>query len=90
MAYNFHTENNKVKLVTMYINVTQEVLFGNAVFAALMSGRKYDVISQNSDCSRENNVPTLVFRKKFLSKRNVVTEVNMEMIQLQKRLRDVG
>jgi hypothetical protein len=24
-----------------YENVTQKVLFGNAVFAALMSGRKY-------------------------------------------------
>jgi hypothetical protein len=26
-----------------------------------MPGRKYDVIPQNGDCSRESNVPTLVF-----------------------------
>jgi hypothetical protein len=29
-----------------------------------MSGRKYEVITQNGDCSRESNVPTLVFRNK--------------------------
>jgi ABC-type uncharacterized transport system auxiliary subunit len=29
-----------------------------------MSGRKYDAISQNGDCSKENNVRTLVFRNK--------------------------
>jgi hypothetical protein len=32
-----------------YEDVTQKVLFGNAVLAALMSGRKYDVIPQNGD-----------------------------------------
>jgi hypothetical protein len=47
-----------------YESVTQEVLFGNAVLAALMSGRKYDVIFQNGDCSRERNMRTLVFRNK--------------------------
>jgi hypothetical protein len=47
-----------------YESVTQKVLFGNAVFAALMFGRKYDVIPQNDDCSRESNVRTLVFRNK--------------------------
>jgi hypothetical protein len=29
-----------------YESVAQEALFGKAVLAALMSGRKYDVISQ--------------------------------------------
>jgi hypothetical protein len=48
-----------------YENVTQNVLFGNAVLAALMSARKYYVIPQNGDCSRENNVRALVFRSKF-------------------------
>jgi hypothetical protein len=37
--------------------MTQKVLFGNAVLAVLMSGRKYDVISQN--------VRTLFFPNKF-------------------------
>jgi hypothetical protein len=47
VAYNFQTGNNKIKLLTEYEDVTQEGLFGNAVLAALMSGRKYDVIPQN-------------------------------------------
>jgi hypothetical protein len=64
MAYNFQTGNNKIKLLTEYEDVTQKVLFGNAVLAALMSGIKYDVIPQNGDCSRESNVRTLVFRNK--------------------------
>jgi hypothetical protein len=42
-----------VKLLKKYESVTQKVLFGNAAAAALMSGRKYDVIPQNGDCSRE-------------------------------------
>jgi hypothetical protein len=41
VAYNFQTGNNKIKLITEYEGITQEVLFGNAVLAALMSGRKY-------------------------------------------------
>jgi hypothetical protein len=62
VAYNFQTGNNKIKLLMEYENVTQNVLFGNTVLAALMSGRKYDVIPQNGDCSRESNVCTSVFR----------------------------
>jgi hypothetical protein len=38
VAYNFQTGNNKIKLLTEYEDVTQKVLFGNAVLAALMSG----------------------------------------------------
>jgi hypothetical protein len=34
-----------------------------------MCGRKYDVIPQNGDCSRESNVRTLVFRNKSVIKR---------------------
>jgi hypothetical protein len=34
-----------------YEGVTQNVLFGNAVLAAMMRGRKYNVIPQNGDCS---------------------------------------
>jgi hypothetical protein len=64
VAYNFQTGNNKIKLLTEYEGVTQKVLFGNAALAALMSGRKYDVIPQNGDCSRESNVRTSVFRDK--------------------------
>jgi arsenate reductase-like glutaredoxin family protein len=47
-----------------YENITQKVLFDNAVFTTFMSGEKYDVIVQNINCSRENNVRTLVFRNK--------------------------
>jgi hypothetical protein len=64
VAYNFQTGNNNVKLLMEYEDVTQKVLFGNAVLAALMSGRKYNVIPENGDCSRESNVRTLVFRNK--------------------------
>jgi hypothetical protein len=64
MAYNFQTGINKTKPLKEYEIVTQKVLFGNAVLAALMSGRKYDVISRNGDCSRERNVRTLVMRNK--------------------------
>jgi hypothetical protein len=42
----FKPEKNKIKLLTEYEDVTQKVLFGNAVLVALMSGRKYDVIPQ--------------------------------------------
>jgi hypothetical protein len=61
VTYNFQTENNKIKLLTEYESVIQKVLFGNDVLAALMSGRKYDVIPRNGDCSKESNVRTLVF-----------------------------
>jgi hypothetical protein len=37
MAYNSQTGKNKIKLLTEYKNVTQNILFGNAVLAALMS-----------------------------------------------------
>jgi hypothetical protein len=51
VAYNFQTGNNKIKLLMEYENVTQNVLFSNAVLAALMSARKYNVMLQNGDCS---------------------------------------
>jgi hypothetical protein len=38
-----------------YEKVTQKMSLGNAVLAALMSGRKYDVIPQNGDSSRESH-----------------------------------
>jgi hypothetical protein len=41
VAYNFQTGSNKIKLLMEYEGVTQKVLFGNAVLAALLSGRKY-------------------------------------------------
>jgi hypothetical protein len=64
VACNFQTGNNKLKLLMEYEMITQNVLFGNAVLAALISGRKYDGIPQNGDCSRERNMHTLVFRNK--------------------------
>jgi hypothetical protein len=68
VACNFQIGKNKIKLITEYENVTQEVLFGNAVLAALISGRKYDVISQNGECSRESNVLTWFFETKSVIK----------------------
>jgi hypothetical protein len=55
MAYNFQTGNNKIKLLTEYVGVTQKVLFANAVIS-----RKYD-IPHNGNSSRESNVRILVF-----------------------------
>jgi hypothetical protein len=57
-------EKNKTKLLMEYESVTQKVLLGNIVLAAPMSGRKYDVITQNSDCSIESNVRTSISRNK--------------------------
>jgi hypothetical protein len=53
LAYKFQTGNNKIKQLTEYEDVTQKVLLGNAVLAALMSGRKYDVIPQIGDVITE-------------------------------------
>jgi hypothetical protein len=50
VAYNIETGNNKIKMLTEYETITQRVLFGSAVLAAIMSGRKDDVIPQNDDC----------------------------------------
>jgi hypothetical protein len=61
VACKFQTGNNKIKLFTVYENVTHKVLFGNSVLAALVSVRKCGVISQNGDCSRKSNMRTLVF-----------------------------
>jgi hypothetical protein len=47
VAYNSQTENNKIRLLMEYESVTRKVLFGNAVLAALMSGRIYDVMPRN-------------------------------------------
>jgi hypothetical protein len=44
----FKLETNKIKLLTEYESVAQKVLFGNAMLAALMSGRKYDITSFTS------------------------------------------
>jgi hypothetical protein len=68
---NFQIGKNKIKPLKEYDSIT--VLFDNAVLTALMSGRKYDVVPQNGDCSRESNVRALVSRNEvLLSKGNVV------------------
>jgi hypothetical protein len=54
VSCNFETGNNKINLLTEYENKTQRVLIGNAILAAFMSGRKYDVIPQSGSCSRES------------------------------------
>jgi heterodisulfide reductase subunit C len=60
VAYTLQTGKNKAKLLTEYESVIQKVLFGNAVLVALMSWRKYDVIPQNGDCSRESNMKSVI------------------------------
>jgi hypothetical protein len=59
VGHNFQNGNNNIKLHTEHESLTQKVLFGNVVLAALMSGGKYVVVSQNGDCSRESNVRIL-------------------------------
>jgi len=62
VIYNFQTGNNKIKLLTEYEFVTQKVLCDNAVLAALISGRKYDVISQIGDVVTELSMEKSTFR----------------------------
>jgi hypothetical protein len=62
MAYNIQAAKKKTACGTE--KCTQIFVFGKAVLAALMFGRKYDIIPQNDDCSRESNIRTLVFRRK--------------------------
>jgi hypothetical protein len=40
MVCNNQVRNNRIKLLTEYENISQEVLFGGVALAALMSGRK--------------------------------------------------
>jgi hypothetical protein len=54
VAYNFQTGNARIIVLMEYETVTQNVLFGKAILAALISGRTHNVIPQNGDCSREN------------------------------------
>jgi hypothetical protein len=56
VVYNFQTGINKINSFTEGEHVIQNVLFGNAVLSTLVSWRKYDVIPQNGDCSRENSM----------------------------------
>jgi hypothetical protein len=51
-----------------YESVTKKDLFRKAVLAAFLFGRKYDVLPQNGDCSRQSNVPTSVFRNEVRCK----------------------
>jgi hypothetical protein len=51
MAYKFQIKKNKIKLLKEHENGTQKVLLGNAMLATVMSGRKYDVIPRNINCS---------------------------------------
>jgi hypothetical protein len=74
VTYNFQTVNHKIKLLTEYESVTQKVLFGNGILAEFMSRRKYDVMLQNGDCSREGNVRTLVIRNKVKTQRRYRTQ----------------
>jgi hypothetical protein len=62
-----------------YESIIQKVLFGNVVFAILMSGRKY-VIPQNGDCSRESNVHLWILKQSPLPKCNIIMELSMEKI----------
>jgi hypothetical protein len=51
-----------------YENVTQKLLFGNALLAALVSARKYDAICQNGDCSKKAMYVFWVFETKSVIK----------------------
>jgi hypothetical protein len=58
MAYNFQNENRQTKILGECKSVTQKDMFDNAVLAVLIYERKYYVIPQNGDGSRESNVHT--------------------------------
>jgi hypothetical protein len=92
VAYNFQIGGNKIKLLMEYESAIHSVSFDNIVFAAMMSGRNYDVIFQNGDCSRESNVRTSDFRNKvrYQNATSLRTELSMEEIHLQIMLSDVG
>jgi hypothetical protein len=60
----FQTGNNKITSLTECESVIRKVLFGNAVLAVFMSGRKYDFKLENGDCLIESNIRTLVFQNK--------------------------
>jgi hypothetical protein len=79
-----------MKLLKQYENITQQVLFAIANFSAMMSGRKYDVIPQNVDSSRESNVRNLVFRNnvRFKMERRYRTQYGKDPLQII--LSDVG
>jgi hypothetical protein len=83
VAYDFEIGKNNIKLYTEYENVTYKIVFGNAVLAPLMSERKYDVMPQNGNCSRESNVRTFSSKQSPISKGNVLIELNMGKIHLQ-------
>jgi hypothetical protein len=70
VAYNFQTVKNKIKLLTGDRSVTQKGLFDNAVLAALMSGRKYDLIPHSGNCSRETMYVPWFFEIKSVIKRH--------------------
>jgi hypothetical protein len=46
VGYKFQTGNNKIKLITGHKSITQNVLFGIAVIAAMTSERKLRHISK--------------------------------------------
>jgi hypothetical protein len=75
VAYNFQTGKKKIKLFMEYESVTQNILFAKTVLAALISGRKYDAITQHGDCGFS--------KQSLLLKRNFVTELNMEKITIR-------
>jgi hypothetical protein len=81
---------NKIKLITEYENVTETVLFGNAVLAALMSGGKYGVIAQNGDCSKERNVLLWFLETNSVIKTQRRYRTQYRKDQLQIMLSDVG
>jgi hypothetical protein len=64
VVYTLQIGKNKIKLLTEYENVIQKVVYKKDVLAANLSLRKYDVISQNDDCSEEINLHTLVLRNR--------------------------
>jgi hypothetical protein len=49
-----------------YESLTQKVLFDCGVLAALMSGRKYDIILQNGDSSRKKQCAYFGFSEQSL------------------------
>jgi hypothetical protein len=65
VAYNFQIRSSNIKMLTEYESVNQKVFIWQCCTRRIDAWKKiYDVITQNSDCSRESNVRTLVFGNK--------------------------
>jgi hypothetical protein len=81
MAHNYQTGWNKMKLFMEYEIVAQNVLYDNVLLAALMSGRKYNVIPESGDCSKESNARILIFRSRVRYQNSTSLQIHFQIMR---------